>query len=277
MVVKFFRYILILLYFNPINNVHAQNIFSFNASIEYGWHLINKQNYKEAYNELIRIENTFGNSDTLRYMNLVNDANQLNKAAFFQRMQSYLSNKNMKEYIFLYGIKVSFLNNNIVLTAQINDSSNLAIHNKDLIKCYISLYQLDTIKARLLINTIVTHKQYCEPLDSLLLKVKSIKLKSKNNALILSTFVPGLGKLYANQPKNGLISFFSTGLFAFQSYRGFIQKGSSSIYGWIYLTASAAFYAGNIYGAHTAVTRYNNEKINLVRDEIKTSFNCALY
>jgi len=94
-------------------------------------------------------------------------------------------------------------------------------------------------------------------LKSYVLQASRLPLKSPALALGMSVFVPGSGKIYAGQWKDGLFSLLFTGLSAWQAYRGFHKDGVSSFYGWLYSGISLGFYAGNLYGSYKAVSRYN--------------------
>jgi tetratricopeptide (TPR) repeat protein len=84
--------------------------------------------------------------------------------------------------------------------------------------------------------------------------------KNKLFAGMVSTIIPGSGKVYAGRSKDGLYSFILIGICGWQSYDGFSKKGVHSLKGWIYGSLGAFFYVGNIYGSIVAVKIYN-EKI----------------
>ncbi len=105
------------------------------------------------------------------------------------------------------------------------------------------------------------------PLDSLTTTLNDFALqgerlpcKSENLAGLLSTAIPGMGKIYAGRFTDGLYSFILAGLTGWQAYEGFHQKGTHSSKGWIYGSLGAIFYLGNIYGSVVAV-KIHNEKI----------------
>jgi hypothetical protein len=78
-------------------------------------------------------------------------------------------------------------------------------------------------------------------------------------ALGLSALVPGLGKVYTRDWKDGLVSFLMVGGNAFQAYRGFSKQGVQSVSGWIFTGLGTGFYIGNLYGSHKAA-RYKNAR-----------------
>jgi tetratricopeptide (TPR) repeat protein len=103
-------------------------------------------------------------------------------------------------------------------------------------------------------------------------KGKELPYKSKMTAGLLSTVIPGMGKIYAGRSNDGLYSFITIGLTAWQAYDGFHENGTHSVKGWIYGTVSSIFYLGNIYGSMVAIKIYN-EKLD---DDLVKQFNVNL-
>jgi tetratricopeptide (TPR) repeat protein len=98
-------------------------------------------------------------------------------------------------------------------------------------------------------------------------KANHLKHRSPGIALLMSTVVPGSGKIYAGSWKDGLIAMVFIGGSAFQAYRGFSQKGVESVYGWIFGGVSTGFYLGNLYGSFKAAKKYNERKVHEVLHE----------
>lgn len=84
----------------------------------------------------------------------------------------------------------------------------------------------------------------------------------------MSAIIPGSGKVYAKRWRDGLSSLLFVGITAFQSYRGFSQGGSDSVYGWIMGGLSFSFYLGNIYGSVKATKDYNHNLNDRYKEEI---------
>lgn len=74
---------------------------------------------------------------------------------------------------------------------------------------------------------------------------------------ILSTIVPGLGRLYTGRIGDALTSLFTVGLTGWQAYDGFRENGLSSAKGWGFGALSGIFYAGNVYGSVISARVYN--------------------
>lgn len=106
-------------------------------------------------------------------------------------------------------------------------------------------------------RTYIESTSHYPQLQSLVLRANELPLKNPNLALGLSVIIPGAGKVYAGQWKDGLFSLVFTGLSAWQAVRGFNKDGVHSFYGWLYSGISLGFYAGNLYGSYKAVSKYN--------------------
>ena len=90
-------------------------------------------------------------------------------------------------------------------------------------------------------------------------RLKERRASSPFVAGMLSAAVPGLGKIYAGKPAEGVAGFLyvaALGLTAFDFYRG---SGPDSVLFVLSVSAAGAFYVGNIVGSVTASRRVNQE------------------
>ena len=106
-------------------------------------------------------------------------------------------------------------------------------------------------------------------LDSLTLSLnrlalEGIQLPYKNTikAALMSSLIPGTGKMYAHRFSDGLYSLVIVGLTGWQAYQGFNKDRSRSTRGWIYGTLCGGFYVGNVYGSIVAARIYNEKLEN---------------
>ena len=83
--------------------------------------------------------------------------------------------------------------------------------------------------------------------------------KSGVFAGILSTIIPGAGKIYTENYSDGITAFLLTGLFTYLAYTNFDHHHNARA--WIFTASSAGFYMGNIYGS-IASAQIFNVKIN---------------
>ncbi len=88
---------------------------------------------------------------------------------------------------------------------------------------------------------------------------KNPPYKSEILAGILSTIIPGAGKIYTKNYGDGITSFILTGLLGYLAYTNFEHNHTTR--GWIFTVLGAGFYAGNIYGSISSVQIFN-AKVN---------------
>ncbi len=88
-------------------------------------------------------------------------------------------------------------------------------------------------------------------------QIDEIKYKKPYVSLMLSTVIPGSGKMYSGYWYDGFISLSIVGITAWQAYRGFTRYGADRPYSWIFATLSASFYVSNLYGSFKAANMKN--------------------
>lgn len=101
----------------------------------------------------------------------------------------------------------------------------------------------------------------------LLSKEAQFHYKKPAVAMILSGIIPGSGKVYTGNWKDGMISFLMVFGTAFQSYRGFTKYGSGNAYGWIFGGISLIFYTGNIWGSGKAAHMTNHRFLRTIHSD----------
>ena len=97
-------------------------------------------------------------------------------------------------------------------------------------------------------------------LYNLAVRGAQMERRSPVTAALLSVVMPGAGKVYAGEGRDGLFSMVSIGLLGVLSYVGFRDDGVTSIRGWSYASLGALFYCGNVYGSAAAARRTNRRR-----------------
>ncbi|AKP51466.1 tetratricopeptide repeat protein [Cyclobacterium amurskyense] len=98
------------------------------------------------------------------------------------------------------------------------------------------------------------------------------KRKSPALAAIMSTIVPGSGKIYTGDWKDGLVALLFVGSTAWQAQRAFQRQGVESVRGWIFASISLGFHVGNIFGSHKSATLINLRKDEFHQNKIEHLF-----
>lgn len=107
-------------------------------------------------------------------------------------------------------------------------------------------------------------------IETLIKKGKKVKKKNPWVATALSVPVPGLGKVYAGEWKDGLISALFVGVNVWQAYRRFDLEGTDTFWGWVHSGFALGFYAGNLYGSHKSARRQNEIKFRKLQHEAES-------
>jgi hypothetical protein len=88
---------------------------------------------------------------------------------------------------------------------------------------------------------------------------KQAKYKKPFGAAVFSAIIPGTGKMYTKNWKDGFISLMFVGVNTWQAYRGFNKSGKSSVYGWVFTGFATSFYIGNVFGSYKSAKKYNKK------------------
>jgi len=105
-------------------------------------------------------------------------------------------------------------------------------------------------------------------LKVLLEEAGSFEMKKPYIAGILSAVIPGSGKAYSDDPKNGFLAFSIIALYTWQSFRAFEEDGIGSVYGWTFGALAIIFYAGNIYGSYKSALKINKFENRVLKEKI---------
>ncbi|MCB0664334.1 MAG: hypothetical protein KDC80_00860 [Saprospiraceae bacterium] len=106
--------------------------------------------------------------------------------------------------------------------------------------------------------------QYQQTID----RAQAFRPKKPWLAATYSAIIPGSGKMYAHNVKEGVTSLFFVAALGYQSYRAFHKRGSKAVSGWIYGGLGLGFYLGNIYGAHQSAKNYNKRQLDSIYHEV---------
>ncbi|MCF7911337.1 MAG: hypothetical protein K9M99_02325 [Candidatus Cloacimonetes bacterium] len=131
------------------------------------------------------------------------------------------------------------------------------------------LYQKDWKNAGNIFSSLASpERPKIQQLNTLSLSGSQLKYKKPAIAGCLSAIIPGTGKFYSGRISDGLYSFITITLSAWQAYEGFSDDGEQSLKGWIYGGLGTVFYLGNIYGSVVSVKLYNNKLDEKILDQV---------
>lgn len=101
------------------------------------------------------------------------------------------------------------------------------------------------------------------------------KYKSVATATILSTILPGAGKIYTGEIGDGITALISTALCGYLAITNF--NADHKFRGWVFTGLAAFFYGGNIYGSAASAQIYNARIRFNFESEVKVYFDQRNY
>jgi len=253
-------------------SLFSQNLYDLNNSERYADYLLLSNQYKLAAEEYERLTFLDKQNEEYKvkllqsyrksgnYSQAINRAYSFNKGSLFD-----LSRGLSVEYL----SSLIFADSLIEIKAFLQHNTTLKEEDKNIFEC----------SSKLLLGEYRNNKKLCvsygqsegkipKRLEIIANKALDNSFKSPVLAGGLSTVIPGLGKVYTKNYTDGIMSLLFIVGTAWQSYKGFKNKGNKSISGWLFGSISLGFYIGNIYGSTKAAKRYNKLKLNETNDEV---------
>lgn len=259
--------------------VNSQNIYDLQHSKIYSQYLFETKQYSLAAEEMEKLLFSSPGNDTLRFQlvkcYLLN--NEYAKAS--ERMKSAFPDPVTMPAPFAFEYSKTLLSLELIPKSKVLIETSRNIPEKD--RLYLrynsELLGNEWDKAKLTFegNKIDIMSFSPKYLD-IMTQINTAKYKSPGLALGLSAVVPGLGKVYSKNWKDGLISFVFFGATSFQAYRGYKKYGPQSGFFLVYGTIATTFYLGNLYGSFKAANKFNDKVRKQIHSAIKTVFSDTL-
>jgi len=246
-------FIFIILILVSFSKSFSQNIFNEDNTFKFAKYLFDNTEYKFASEEFNRLAFLCPENKEYKLFLLKSYRLSENYTEAISVYQKFDFNTNQLNEEFAKNL---FLNNDFNKLNSFlneNDSINIELKNNLLTSCYLIEKKYDSAfmfaKTKQLINN-----------DLLKLSELSVKVKYKKTIIAssLSLILPGTGKIYTGNWKDGMFSLSLIAANSFLAYRGFSNKGIKSVYGWTFASIAFGFYIGNIYGSVQSAKKYNN-------------------
>ncbi len=142
----------------------------------------------------------------------------------------------------------------------VQSSHSISEKEKDYLQLNIDLLNKDWKPAKEIYNKWQQNdNEMYGPYKPIISEADNMKHRSAGLAALMSAVVPGAGKFYTGDWKDGTVSFIFIGLTGYQAYRGFDKYGTKSAYGWIYGGLDLGLYLGNIYGSYKSAKNFNKK------------------
>ena len=271
-----FSIFFVLISISSFNTVFSQDLFSIENSKQFSEYLLKSGQFELASKELERLVFLEPKNDSLK-LNLIKSYRLSKKIdlAISRTQQMYAEINNLPypmaiEYSKLLMEKRDWKGSENFW----NESKNISNDNKLLLGATVAIFDNSFKIAKTKLDKMEKKDnplaiEYMEILN----KGQKQNLKSPGLAGILSTLLPGSGKFYSKNWKDGLISFVFISALSFNSYRNFNKHGVNNYRGWLNGVIATGFYLGNIYGSVKSAKDYNKKKINILQHEASNYFN----
>ncbi len=104
------------------------------------------------------------------------------------------------------------------------------------------------------------------------IKLTNFKKKSPLLAGLMSSIIPGTGKIYAGRTADGIFAMIYILSMLYKTYYTFNKNGLDNFEGWIWGGMSLYFYIGDIYGSVAAVKFRKRDFLEKMENEIQLNF-----
>ncbi|MEL6131882.1 MAG: hypothetical protein AAFR59_00820 [Bacteroidota bacterium] len=262
----FFYLLLLFFYLGIPFSLHAQqdDLFDEAHSIQYAEYLMSVRNYPMASKEWERVI-FFRPADTLAHRELLLSylrARQYDRGLNRAR-QLYASQPMPSSVAFAYGKLLLQSGNYLRLQGYLENKPPLHTRDYDFLLMGHDLLNKKWDQAQTTLSNYEAGSPLYRTYQPLVARTENIAYKKPWVATTLSVMVPGLGRVYTKQWKDGLVSLVFVGTLGYAAFRQF-RRESNTWLGYIYGGLGLAFYAGNIYGSHQSAHRHNNNIDNAI-------------
>jgi hypothetical protein len=267
------RQILLAILFTLPCILTAQNIYDLPNSMQFGDHLMKTGQYSLASEEYERIV----------FMNPGDDSTKQ------QLIRSYFLNKRYHRVLrrsdSLFSSPVIFPR----LVAIDYSRSLIFLDNQELLDGFLHINKslTDTDRLFMIMNRQLLSSEWKKAkltyadlggtpfersYEGIFASINNAKFKSPALAAGMSAILPGSGKFYTGEWKDGLVSLLFVSAFAVQAYRGYNDYGPNSGFFIAYAGIGSVFYLSNIYGSHKSAKKYNEKIKQRIQHKVADSF-----
>ncbi len=266
----------ILLLFSFINNSKSIDYYSPENILKFADHLYSEKDFQRAaveYERYISLEPSASEEILYKLGLCYRNSGDTNKAIkYFQKIETNFPNTNIKPAIYYQIAYTHIISGNYNESIKYIDESINKLKNRDditklqLLKSLCYLKQKRWHNAKKLLSSMelpTDNSNFVYIWRSLIRSAQegiAIKRKSPIFGGILSSIMPGSGKVYCGQYGDGIFSFMLNTVTGVLAYDAFRDDNIRSIKGWLFSGIGVIFYLGNVYGSYISAKVYNNQK-----------------
>lgn len=249
-----------------ILSLHGQDLLNYSNTLKYANYL-----YENKYYSLSAIE-----YERVSYLEPRDTLAKLRMIKSYSLMHDYISAKGRLERLFPLNISnypedfaIEYFS---ILFHQghFNEANSFILENKTINQSKRAEYELGALlmqykwaEAKTIGDNFFHSNQestkFCN-LYTTAVQGMDIKYKKPGCAALLSALVPGSGKVYTKNWKDGVYAFIFISTFSWLTYKS-IDNNALVFNSVIYGTITLSFYLANIYGSYKSAEKYN-QKVN---------------
>ncbi len=248
------------------------DFFSAKYRLEFGNYLYAEKDYLRAFHEFRNVLKTIDN-DTIRFRlaNSLFKISRMSEAADNFKTLFFGSALSEEARLMFYQ-SAYFLNDHKwfrELTEQENYQTTKYKNEVERLKSITYFYDKISLP-----DTNILFKPFHDSVHTRLAKFykqkKYPQYKSPTAAAVLSSVIPGAGKIYTGEIGDAVAAFLSTAALAYLAVSNF--NAEHKFRGWLFTGLTAVFYGGNIYGSAAAAQIYNARIRFNFENEVKLYF-----
>jgi hypothetical protein len=270
------RLSLVFVFIFKLNLLVGQDIYSYDNSKKFGEYLLKSGQYNLAAKEYEKLVFLNNDDDSLK-LNLFKAfrlSNQL-EVANFKYNQIFKDKSTMNNSLAIEYSKFLMQKRDWKIANDFwNNSKYLSNDEKVFFKTTVDIFESNFKQAKIRISETANKEDFVYlGYSGIIKRGQTSQLKKPFVGGLLSVIVPGLGKGYSKNWKDGIFSFLFTTTMSLQAARSFNKFGTNNPRGWVYGGIASGFYLGNIYGSVRSTKQYNEKKINILKHEASDIFN----
>lgn len=254
--------LLMLLALLPMKKTIGQDLYDYKHSMVYGTFLMNTRQFNLATEEFER----------LLFMNPFNDTIKQQLVHAYLLGRQYQSLLLRTDSLFTNPSQIPHpialdYSRAMVLDAPpyrvknfLKQNPNLSQNEKLFLKLNSQLLSYQWKEAEETYNNLISNGYAADPdYDDLFKAIGNAGYKKAGLALGMSAILPGSGKAYTGEWKDGLVSLLFVAGSTIQACRGSQLYGKKSTFFIAYTSLAATFYLGNLYGSFKSARKHNDK------------------
>jgi tetratricopeptide (TPR) repeat protein len=264
------RYILYCILLSSSLHTFGQDLFSLEKSKYYANYLFTAEDYRQAITEYERVYFFEPTDSTLSKLLVCYRYTKQYEKGIERYQNSRSIRKILLPKVFDEYNKLLLESGHFeLLTIELSQNKQLADSTISNTKLKANLLQGKWNSANLALSGMKSEDVFYQNAQKTVNRGLALKYKSVPKAVLLSAIIPGAGKAYANNWKDGLFSLLLTAGAGYQGFRAFKKLGPQSLLGYAYTGIGVGFYIGNLVGTAKETKKRNKIAYEKIQNDTR--------